>query len=371
MASDFGKGPGVFARRLVFVLVVSALLVAVFVASAWAAPANRYVVTNLVSDTNALRHRTLDSNLVNAWGIAHGPSTPWWVADNGTGMSTVYLADGSAVASRVVAVNNDPTGIVFNPTADFVVSSVTTTGSAKFIFVTEDGGIWGWNANVPGAESSMAVMAVDNSAGHAVYKGVALGSTGGKNVIYATDFHNGHVDVYDGMWNPVSLGSSAFKDKKIPKGYAPFGIQKIGAFVYVTFAKQNKAKHDEVDGQGLGYVDQFSGSGRLIRRVARRGALNGPWGLAMAPHNFGRFSDDLLVGNFGGGTIEAYRLQHGRWTPKGSLRKASNGQKIKISGLWGLGFGDGSAANGPTNTLFFAAGPSHESHGLFGSIVKK
>jgi uncharacterized protein (TIGR03118 family) len=331
-----------------------------------AAPANAYVVHDLVSD-GAHAADTTDPNLVNAWGLTAGPTTPWWVADNGTDLSTLYTAAGVKVPLEV-QVGGGPTGAVFNGTPSFVVSSGTASGPALFLFASEDGKIRGWNLGVPPpAPSVQAQVAVDRSSVGAIYKGLAIGSTPSSGpLLYATDFHNARVDVFDGSFNLVST-PGAFTDPGLPTGYAPFGIQSIGAQVFVTYAKQDADAEDEIGGQSLGFVDMFDMNGAFQGRVATRGQLNAPWGLALAPGSFGRFAGDLLVGNFGDGEIHAFQLEDGTWAPRGALR-GTDGQRIAIDGLWALEFGNGAPNNGPTDTLFFTAGPDDESHGLFGTI---
>jgi uncharacterized protein (TIGR03118 family) len=335
-------------------------------ASASAAPANTYVVHNLVSD-GAHPADTTDPNLVNAWGLTAGPTTPWWVVDNGTNLSTLYTAVGAKVGLEV-QVGGGPTGAVFNGTNSFVVSNGSASGPALFLFASEDGKIHRWNAGVaPPVPSHQAQVAVDRSNVGAVYKGLAMGTTpSGSPLLYATDFHNGRVDVFDGSFHLVTT-PGAFTDPGLPPGYAPFGIKTIGGQVFVTYAKQDADRHDEVDGESLGFVDVFDMSGAFEGRVATRGQLNAPWGLALAPDTFGRFAGDLLVGNFGDGDIHAFRLVAGTWVPRGALR-GMDGMPIVIDGLWALSFGMGAANNGPTDTLFFTAGPDDESHGLFGTI---
>jgi uncharacterized protein (TIGR03118 family) len=207
-----------------------------------------------------------------------------------------------------------------------------------------------------------------NRAGRdAIYKGLAIAWTSmGKGFLYATDFHNNHVDVFNSAFHQV-MWKGAFVDPSLPRRFAPFGIQAIGNRIFVTYAKQGPGAEDEVDGAGLGFVDVFNLHGAMLGRVASRGALDAPWGLAWAPWNFGRFSGDLLVGNFGSGVIDAYRWTNGHWKFDGWLSKP-NGDAVVIDGLWGISFGNGGAA-GPTNSLYFAAGPADESHGLFGAIT--
>lgn len=325
--------------------------------------ANAYKVTKLVSD-QAGHALNLDPNLVNAWGLAAGPTTPWWVADNGTNLSTLYTGDGTTL-SLVVRVGGAPTGEVFNGGSNFVVSHGGYSGPATFLFSGEGGLIRGWNGSVP-PSSTKAFIGVDRSGEDAVYKGLALASTSSGDFLYATDFHNGRVDMFDGDFNLVTP-PGAFVDPGIPGKYAPFGIQDIGGVLFVTYAKQDADKEDDVPGPGHGFVDMFDTSGAFLGRVATRGQLNSPWGLTIAPSDFGRFEGDLLVGNFGSGKINAYeRESDGTYTFAGRLKRL-NRKVIRIDGLWALQFGNDSAA-GSKDQLFFTAGPDDESHGLFGVI---
>lgn len=343
-------------------LALTILTVAGSVASASAAGANAYTVTNLVSDLPGMAsHQDLD--LVNAWGLTSLPTSPWWVAENGTNVSTLYQADGTK-RSLTVQVPNAPTGAVSNTGANFVVSNGTTAGPALFIFATEEGKILGWNPNV---SLTQAQVAVDQSGIGTVFKGLAIASTSGGDFLYAADFHHGRVDVFDGSFNPVTK-PGAFVDPHIPLGYAPFGIQNVSGMIAVTYAKQDAAAHDDVAGQGHGFVDMFDTSGKFLVRVATHGQLNSPWGLAMAPASFGSFGD-LLVGNFGDGQISAFQPQaDGTFELVGQLR-TDDRKVLTIDGLWSLQFGKGAANNGSTDTLFFTAGPDGEMHGLFGTIT--
>jgi len=321
-----------------------------------------YSVHDLVSDT-ATTAPTTDSNLVNGWGLSAGPTTPWWTSNNGTNTTTLYNGSGAKQA-LTVAVAGAPTGTVYNGNAsDFVVSQSGKTGSARFLFSTEAGTILGWS---PGVNATTALAGVDHSSQGAVYKGL----TTMNDRLYATDFHNGRVDVFDASFNPVPL-TAAFQDAKVPKGFAPFGIQALGGNIFVTYAKQDSAKKDDVAGGGAGYVDEFTPDGALVARVAVGGRKNAPpnapWGLALAPATFGGFSGDLLVGNFGNGRISAYTTVGGKWVYKGQLREG-DGTLVTLEGLWAIAFGNGAAA-GPANTLYFLSGPSDESHGLLGSIT--
>lgn len=329
---------------------------------------NAYVVHNLVSDQAGRADHT-DPDLVNAWGLAALPTGPWWIADNGTDMATVRDATGAAfppppATPLAVQVKSEPTGAVANPGSGFVVSNGTVSDAARFIFDTEDGKILGWS---PTVSPTSAVLAADRSGAGAIFKGLAIASTATGDRLFAADFHNNRVDVFDAQFHSVNT-SGAFVDRKLPKRFAPFGIQAIGRRIFVTFAKQDRAREDDVDGRGLGFVDMFDTNGKLLGRVARRGPLNAPWGLALAPRSFGRFGGDLLVGNFGDGQINAYKQQPaGKFEHRGKLRRAK-AKPIAIDGLWSLQFGLGAPNNGPTDTLFFTAGPDDETHGLFGTI---
>jgi uncharacterized protein (TIGR03118 family) len=324
--------------------------------------AGGYVVRNLVSDGFVLAEHT-NPNLVNAWGLAAGPTTPWWVADNGTDTATLF--DGNGIArSLVVGVEGGPTGAVFNGGTQFVVTDrAGHSGPALFLFASENGTIHGWSPAVPPpAPSQHAFGGVSRMNEHAVFKGLAIAG----DRLYATDFHNAKVDIFNGGFAQVDI-PGAFQDPALPAGFAPFGIQNLGGVIYVTYAKQDAARHDEIDGHGLGIVDAYDTNGHLLGRVATGGDLDAPWGLAWAPAGFGPFSGDLLVGNFGDGRINAFaQNSSGHFTHAGVLRDAS-GEPIGIDRLWGIAFGNGNAS-GPTNTLYFAAGPDNESHGLFGRI---
>jgi len=326
---------------------------------------DRYAVQNLVADA-AGGAATTDASLVNAWGLVAGPTTPWWTSNNGTNTSTLYNGSGAKQA-LTVQVPGAPTGTVFNGIAtDFVVTASGKSGAARFLFATEGGTILGWSPTVNG---TVAIPAVDRSSTGAVYKGLATAA----DRLYATDFHNGRVDVFDRNFAPVTLASGAFTDSKIPKGYAPFGIQSLAGNIFVTYAKQDAQGHDDVAGNGFGYVDEYTTDGAFIARVETGGRKNSPpnapWGLALAPNTgFGVFSGDLLIGNFGNGRIAAYQDVGGnKWVYKGELR-FGDGRLVTLDGLWGLAFGNGAAA-GPSSTLYFTAGPGGEQHGLFGTIT--
>jgi uncharacterized protein (TIGR03118 family) len=313
--------------------------------------ANVYKQRNLVSDIDGVA-RIADPNLVNPWGLSFGPSTPAWVADNGTGLSTLYSGGVHksipVIGSLVVTIDGGkPTGTVFNPTSGFNVNGAP----AKFIFDSEVGTITAWNG---GTEATTVATTPD-----AIYKGLTLAG----HLLYAANFHAGKIDVFNDSFAPTTV-PGGFTDPNLPAGFAPFNIQEIGGRLLVAYAKQDQNAEDDVAGAGFGYVDVFDTDGHLIRRLISQGALNAPWGLALAPRHFGPFSGDLLVGNFGDGAINAYDPQTGNFD--GTLMN-KDGNQIKIDGLWALRFGNG--VIGTPQTLLFTAGIGDEQHGLFGEIV--
>jgi uncharacterized protein (TIGR03118 family) len=329
-----------------------------------------YHQRNLVADRPGKAELT-DANLVNPWGLSFGPATPAWVADNGTDVSTLYrgaTAATPAVSNVGLVVDipgGAPTGTVFNPGSGFVVHSGMASGAATFLFSSEAGVISGWNGAVPPPSPSTAAQVGATGPG-AIYKGLAIADTKHGMRLYATDFHNARVDVYDESFMPAGK-AGAFTDRKVPKGFAPFGIQTIAdRFIVVTYAKQDADAEDDVAGAGLGRVDVYNTRGDLIRRFARGRPLNAPWGIALAPKHFGRASGDLLIGNFGNGRINAFDSRSGRF--EGALRD-KHGRKLSIDGLWALEFGNGVISN--RNSLLFTAGPDDESHGLFGAITHR
>lgn len=323
-----------------------------------------YAEHNLVSDLAGMADNT-DTNLVNPWGIAFSPTGPFWIADNRTGLSTVYDSTG-AVQSLVVTVPppangkppGTPTGMAFNGSTNFLVG---VGEPAHFIFATADGTISGWNTG------TNAVLKDDSSAAGVIYDGLTMASLGGSNYLYAADFHNARIDVYDQSFNPVPM-PGAFVDTTLPAGYAPFGIQSVGTNIYVTYALQNSNKVYDVGGPGHGYVNVFDASGKMIKRFASAGPLNSPWGIALAPAGFGTFSGALLIGNFQDGMINAFDPSTGDHL--GVLKDAGN-NPISIPGLWGIAFGN-NGRGGDGDRLYFAAGIPGSGkltdHGLFGSI---
>ena len=337
------------------VLLVSAALSV----TAGFARAATYSSTNLQSDIPGLATH-VDPNLVNPWGmVTNSSGSVIWVSDNGTGVSTLYHQDGTALSLVVTiptsARNKDggnPTGIVFNGTSFFNVRLHGSSAPALFIFVSEDGSISGWN---PTLDSTHAIIAVDNGTNsgtnHAVYKGAALGVAGGHNFLFVTNFHSGHVETYDENFRQVNL--NGFADPNIPAGFAPFGIKNLNSQIYVTYALQNKERHDDVKGPGNGFVNVFDTSGNFVKRLISNGNLNSPWGLALVG-----VPATLWVGNFGDGTINNYDSASGAFL--GTISHA-DGTPLQIDGLWALlSLGTG---------VYFTAGIADESHGLFGLIT--
>lgn len=331
---------------------------------------NTFLVHNFVSDLPDIADHQ-DPNLLNPWGNGFG-ATPFWVGNNHSGTSTLY--DGTGAPQSLIVDIPAPggantggavTGVIYNT---FGSSFEVTAGNpAAFLFCGEDGIVSGWNRN---ADSTHALVLYDNSSADAIYKGCALGRTADAPLLFAADFHNGKIDVYDGTAQPVQT-TGGFANAAIPDGFAPFNVVIINGNVYVTYAKQDDDKEDDVQGAGNGYVALFDQSGNLIVNLISQGALNSPWGLAVAPLNFGPFGGALLVGNFGDGRINAYNLITGALM--GALNDLS-GTPIAYPGLWSISFGSGARSEDP-GTLYFTAGigggPNNdplESHGLFGSI---
>ena len=320
-------------------------------APAWAQTG--YTQTNLVSSIPGLAPVT-DLSLVNPWGMAASGTSPWWVSDNGTDLSTLYNGTTGAKQGLVVGVpDGAPTGLVFNNTVDFLLP---TGGKSLFIFSTETGSIDAWN----GAQGTLAINKA--TVADAAFKGLAIGTANSASFLYAADFTQGKVQVFNSSFAPTTL-SGNFTDPNLPAGYAPFGVKNLGGKIYVTYAQQSGGI-DEVDGAGKGFVDVYDTNGNLLSRVASGGTLNAPWGLTIAPSNFGDFSNDLLVGNFGDGTINAYDLT--TFAFEGQLLDV-NGNPISIDGLWDLNFGNG-GNGGAKDNLYFSAGLNGEEDGLVGFL---
>ena len=323
------------------------------------AQTNSYQQTNLVSDmTGAAAHT--DPKLINPWGIAFVPGQPFWIADNNSGYSTIYDANGVTQLAPVLvpappgdASPGTPTGTVINQTGGFKVGGITS----QFLFVTEDGTIAGWNGG------GNAILAVDHSGSGAVYKGMAILTPAGAEAYLAVaNFHSGQIETYAQSFAPVAPAGS-FTDPQLPAGYAPFNIQPIGDQVFVTYAVQDSAMHDPVDGAGNGIVDIFDRNGNFVERFAQGGTLNSPWGVVRTTGSFGQFSNDILIGNFGDGTINAFDPATGDFL--GQLKDQA-GATVTNASLWALVFGAG--GTGDADTLYFTAGLADEGHGLFGAI---
>jgi uncharacterized protein (TIGR03118 family) len=357
-------------RRILVLLATLGLLLAVAVPVGAASPHSAYDVHVLVSDVPGEGDFT-DPNLVNAWGLARTATSPWWVADADTEVSTLYNGIGTpfpAGAPLVVSVPGGPTGLVADTNPGFAVSNGTTTARANFVFATEGGQILGWS---PTVAPTLAVLGLDRSDADANYKGLAIALVGGVPHLYAADFHNARVDIVTPdpttptTWL-VQDDPAAFVDPGLPAGFAPFGIQNIDGRIFVTYAMQDEAAEDEVAGDGLGYVSVFGLDGSFQGRVVSGDPLNAPWGLARAPAGFGEFDGQLLVGNFGDGRINAFRWDS--WEPDGHL-KLDDHRPLEVDGLWAISFGGDNANSGPADSLFFTAGPEDETHGAFGTIT--
>ncbi|HEY3740567.1 MAG TPA: TIGR03118 family protein [Bryobacteraceae bacterium] len=328
-------------------------------------PATAYQITNLVSDIDGMAAQT-DPNLVNPWGIALSPTSPFWIANNGSMTSTLYNGQGTlfpAASPLVVANVGAASGIVFNPTQGFAVQPGSPS---SFIFATEDGWIIGWNGAL---DKGNGHVLVDNSSTGAVYKGLALGANASGPVLYAANFNKGTIDAFDANNNPLTV-AGGFADPNLPAGFAPFNIYRLGQSLVVAYAMQDSEQHDDVAGPGNGYINVFDMNGNLLKRLVAGGSLNSPWGMALAPGFFGDFSGTLLVGNFGDGVVNAFDITTGTWV--GALSDG-NGNPLATPGLWGLIFGNGQGNGGDANTLYFTAGiaggGSVEDHGLFGTIT--
>ncbi len=336
-------------RRMVFFAVAGLALM--FASSAAVA---QYQLTNLVSNQTGQAKHT-DPLLVNAWGLAYGPGGPFWIADNGSGWSTLYTGAGIKQGLQVVVPSasgqgpGSPTGIVFNGSGEFNVQGWT----AFFIFATLDGTISGW---APQSNPSQAIIAVNNSGAGAIYTGLAITNNPSGNMLFAADNWNNKIDQYDGNFNLVQ----SFTDPTVPAGFAPFGIQDIDGLLYVAYASTS--------GGAGGYVDIFSESGAFLKRLASGAPLNQPWGFAAAPKNFGSLSNTLLITNnlTQSGTVSGFNALTGQYV--GTV-KDSSGKNITIDQLWGIEFGGGSSNNGETNQLFFTAGPKNNQAGTFGVIT--
>src|SRR5437867_5141926 len=370
-----------FAKKVLVFRRIFPLLLLLFPSSGFA---QHYIQTNLVSSIPGVGTNPtnpLDTQLINAWGLARSATSPWWVSDNGTGLSTIY--DGAGTKQSLVVTipvppggspPSAPTGVVVNGTSDFVLPGGMP---ARFIFVTEDGIIAGWNSG------TSAVIVKDNSKDEAIYKGCTIAEWNGKHYLYVANFHSGEIEVYDSAFQRVRPRKRAFDDddddfdsdhdhkgtegfNKHRHNFAPFNVQAIGTNIFVAYAKQDANKEDEVAGPGLGFVNVFDPAGRRLARLQDGPWFNAPWGIALASGEFGEFSHALLVGMFGSGQIAAFNPVSHRFI---GLMRNPDDSVLSIEGLWAIGFGAGNANSGPHNTLFFTAGPNDENDGLFGNLV--
>jgi uncharacterized protein (TIGR03118 family) len=333
------------------------LLATAFSFSAALSRADTYSWQNLQSDIPGVAAHT-DSNLINPWGLTASSGGTIWVSDNGAGVSTLYRQDGTTVPLIVTipaSVRNkdggNPTGVIVNTTTSFKVTLNGNSLPSRFIFVSEDGTISGWNPQLDGTH---AIIAVDNGTNKgsksAIYKGVALGSSNGHNFLYATNFHTGRVETYDENFQRVN--PNGFADPNLPAGYAPFGIRNLNGQIYVTYALQDSKKTDDVAGAGNGFVNVFDTGGAFVKRLISNGNLNAPWGLALV-------NGELWVGNFGDGRINNYDPASGAFLETIS---SADGTPLTFDGLWDLlPLGSG---------VYFTAGISDEDHGLFGIITE-
>lgn len=336
---------------------IAGLLFALAILAAPKVSGDTYSWTNFQSDIAGVAQH-IDGNLVNPWGMAVSPNGTIWVSDNGTGVSTLYGQDGTArtlVVTIPTAARNreggNPTGVVFNGTQFFQVTKDENSAPALFIFVSEDGSISGWNPNV---DPTNAIIAVDNGRNRgrnsAIYKGATLGVANGHNFLYATDFHTGKVHTFDENFHQVN--PNGFVDPNLPAGYAPFGIRNFNDEIFVTYAKQDQAREDDVPGPGFGFVNVFDTSGNFLRRLISNGELNAPWGLALV-------EDGLWVGNFGDGRINNYDPVTGAFI---ETLMTADGTPLEFDGLWDL--------LPQAEGVFFTAGIADEEHGLFGIITE-
>ena len=342
-----------------------------------------YKQTNLVSDKAAATNPVapnIDPNLLNPWGVAFFPGGPFWVSDNGAGVSTLYNGLGvkNALTVKIPPPSGDtnpgapgPSGMVWNgsPLAFPVGNSIVNTAPALFIWATEDGTIAAWQGALSPITEAVTVVPnpdfVNGGTGtDPVYKGLAIGNNSRGLFLYATNFRTGKIAVWNSTFGADGTLNAKFIDNTIPSTFAPFGIQNINGQLWVTYAKQDAAKHDPVTGAGRGFVDVFDTDGNLLRRFAQRGVLNAPWGVVLAPAHFGLFGNAILIGNFGDGEISAWNLRNRDFI---DWIRDGQGKIIKLGTLWTLVFGGGMGAS--PQTLYFTTGLVNEQDGLFGTLT--
>jgi uncharacterized protein (TIGR03118 family) len=346
-------------------------------------PATGFTDTALVSNKVGVvaTTTTIDANLSNPWGIAVAPGLPFWIADNNSNLSTLYSGAGEvetqeitgstdvgiAIPSSAAGVPSNPTGQVYNGGGGFLIATPNGQETAQFMFDGEGGTIAAWAKDSGAAAVTAYDDGVVDGANHAVYKGLAIGTASGATYLYATDLHNSKVDVFDTNFAKPPAMQGKFVDANMPAGFVPFGIAAVNNQLYVTFAMQDQAMHDEVTGAGLGYVDAFDFNGNLLNRFASAGALNAPWGIAVAPAGFGSLAGDVLIGNFGDGTVNIFTPNGTSVATSVGALMVSNGGALSIPGLWSLAFGNGDPDK-PSTTLFYTAGFANQTDGVFGSI---
>ncbi|MGD0505763.1 MAG: TIGR03118 family protein [Steroidobacteraceae bacterium] len=340
--------------------------------------------TALVADKSEVvaSAKTVDANLQNPWGIAIATGLPFWIADNNSNLATLYSGAGDvetqevtgspgtgiAIPASAAGVQANPTGQVYNGSGSFLIATSKGQETALFLFDGEGGTIAGWAMDSGAAAVTAYDDGIANGANHAVYKGLALGTLNGATFLYATDLHSDKVDVFDTNFSKPADMQGKFVDPAIPKGFVPFGISAVNNQLYVTYAMQDTAKHDEVPGAGLGYVDVFDLSGNLVSRFASAGALNAPWGIAVAPSGWGSLAGDVLIGNFGDGKINIFKPNGTQLATAAGALNGSNGQPFAFPGLWSLVFGNGDSDK-PSTTLFYTAGFASQTDGVFGTIT--
>jgi uncharacterized protein (TIGR03118 family) len=333
------------------------------------------------NDTVVASATTIDANLQNPWGIAVAPGLPIWIADNNSNLSTLYSGTGEvetstitgsnsvgiAVPASAAGVQSNPTGQVYNGAGGFLIPTNRGQETALFIFDGEGGTIAAWAEDSGATALTVYDDGVANGTNHAVYKGLAMGAVNGANYLYATDLHDNKVDVFDTTFSKPAAMQGLFIDPTMPAGFVPFGITAVNGQLYVTYAMQDAAKHDEVTGAGLGYVDVFNFNGSFVSRFATGGSLNAPWGIAVAPSGFGTIAGDVLIGNFGDGTVNVFAPNGSPETDIGKLM-VTNGGTFSVPGLWSLVFGNGDPDK-PLTTLFYTAGFADQTDGVFGSLT--
>ena len=337
----------------------------------------------VASNAAAVKTTTIiDANLSNPWGLAVAPGLPFWIADNNSNVATLYSGKGAiqtidvtgsnavgiAIPASAAGVQANPTGQVYNGNGGFLISTSNGQETALFIFDGEGGTIAAWAMDSGAAAVTAYDDGVVNGASHAVYKGLALGTVNGASFLYATDLHNNKIDVFDTNFAKPADMQGKFIDPNMPTGFVPFGILALNNQLYVTYAMRDGAMHDEITGAGLGYVDVFDFSGSFISRFASAGVLNAPWGIALAPAGFGSLAGDVLIGNFGDGTINIFTPNGSSLATSVSPLTVTNGGTATIPGLWSLVFGNGDSDK-PLTTLFYTAGFADQTDGVFGSIA--